>query len=498
MANAVEIEVSAPQEEVITSCEDKTLFLSGVGSGKSHAGAYISADFVRNYPNLRGFIGANTYQQLAKSTLDRIFRVWNDVFNWREGIDYVVDIIPPKNWPRVGAKLKTYENTICFNNGAMIFTASLDNYKAIDGTEFAWAILDETKDTKEEAVKEVILARMRQAGLWKNEDCEIFSDVELARKSKGKIRSWNPLYILTSPAKVDWINEWAGIGEALSIDDIHEKIFDPKDYFVGHHNGMKVVIASTYHNEHNLSDNFIENYKRDLGGNQNRINMLIYGSPVAKTGGEYYTGFDRDRNIRECDHIPEVPIHISFDFNVSPYVTSILFQVVKIENKYQFRIFDEICLESPRNHTEALCQEIEARYLLKHGKPGLFYTGDATGKNRNTATTEHNYDVIRRVLRKYITSASDRTLLSNPYLIQSRDFVNKCLAGGFPLIEVICSPRCKKLIADWEFLKEGPDGGPHKQVVKDAVSGTTYQKYGHASDAGKYGLIATFYNLYDQ
>ena len=84
-------------------------------------------------------------------------------------------------------KYINYSNIISFDNGAIIYIGSLDNAKAHEGKEFAYAILDETKDSKEQDVKDTILTRLRQKGLVIN----------------GK--EFNPLYILTSPAKVECI-----------------------------------------------------------------------------------------------------------------------------------------------------------------------------------------------------------------------------------------------------------------------------------------------------
>jgi len=488
-----QIEVSAPQDEILSSCEQFNLFLAGVGSGKSHVAGLLSADFVLNHPHVCGFIGANTLDQLSGSTLRRVFKVWEGMFGWKRDINYRVNITPPKEWIKFGEQLERYNKVITFDNGAVIFTGSMDNYSAIDGAEWGWCILDETKDTKEEAVTETVIPRVRQVGLWINKQTG-----DVAHEPKPGYVDWNPRYFLTSPAKVDWLNEMFNICDQEIVEDIHRRIFSKDDFYQRVKDGQKVVISSTYHNEGNLPKNYIPDLLSTYAGNQNRINMLIYGSPVAKTGGEYYSGFGRDENVKACPYLKDAPIHAAFDFNVNPYMSCLLFQVVKVEGVYHVRFFDEIICESPKNNTEATCLELEGKYLAKNPKGGLFYTGDATGKNKNTATTEHNYDVIRRTLFKYVSASSDRTLIRNPNLIQSRDFVNKLLAGGFPNIEVFIDPRCKKLIIDLEFLKEGPDGGPLKQVVKDKVNGTSYQKYGHVSDAFKYGLIATFNTLYEQ
>lgn len=141
----IDIKVSYPQDEILRSTKELNLFLAGYGSGKTYTGGLIAAEYIINFPKAVGLIGANTYQQLTKSTLKNIFETWNKQFGWVNGVHYVVDRIPPKHYIRYEQPLKSYENTICFGTGAILFTASLDNYKAIDGTEIAYAILDETK-----------------------------------------------------------------------------------------------------------------------------------------------------------------------------------------------------------------------------------------------------------------------------------------------------------------------------------------------------------------
>ena len=104
-----------------------------------------------------------------------------------------------------GHNFDSYENIISFDNGAVIYIGSLDNYKALDGIEVCWAVLDETKDTREEAVKQVITGRLRQQGMYVDAADNLCSN---AFTNGVANKSFNPLYIFTSPASVPWINEW--------------------------------------------------------------------------------------------------------------------------------------------------------------------------------------------------------------------------------------------------------------------------------------------------
>lgn len=483
--------MSAPQEEILQSAQPLNLFLAGAGSGKTYTEGVLSADFIINYPHIRGLIGSNTYQQLSKSTLFRIFEVWRSLFGWVENIHFVVDKIPPRGFRVFNSPLKSYENTISFNNGCLIFLASLDNYKIIDGSEFGWAILDETKDTKEEAVKEVISFRLRQMGLWVDKAGNYY--VDAAKAAAVGALGHNPMYIFTSPAKVDWINEWFGLGDYYEA--ISRKIFSKTDYFKLVKNGMKTVISSTFHNERNLPPGWIEQKLRDMAGSPHLIDMLIYGSPIAKSGGEFFSAFERLKHVGKVDYNPKYNVHISLDFNLTPYITMTCWQIVRNGNTIDVQCFDEICLPSPRNNTEDLCKEFERRYCKPAPPAGLYYYGDATGKTGTTSSREHNYQILERVLGKYLNDNSNRVLKSNPSVSATRDFVNRVLAEGTNL-RIKIADRCKNLVADHEFMKEAPDGGKLVVKVKDPSSGSTYEKYGHTSDSERYFLCSAFSSMF--
>lgn len=489
-----EIKVSDPQDEVLKSTKQRILSLAGQGGGKSHIAGLLSADFAINYPFVRGFIGANTYGQLTKSTLDRIFKVWLEEFGWTKGVEYVVDNQPQPHFKIFGPKLKSYENTISFNNGALIFLGSLDNFKAIDGSEFAWGILDETKDTKEEAVKEVITGRLRQPGLWVTKEGKVYNDIISAKKNKAQ--AWNPLYVLTSPAKVYWINDWFELSD--KYEDISKKIFSKTDYYSLTTEDKHIVIYSAYHNEENLPENFIEQRKKDLAGSPSLIDSLIYGSPIAKAGGEFFGSFDRLKHVSKVPFLNGVNIHFSFDFNSKPYNTLTCWQIIRKEEIYQVRCFKEICLQPPNNETEQVCNAA-VKQVLEPIKsiPGVFYYGDASGSNETALSKDHHFDIIERVLKKYLNESSHRVLNRNPSVVKTRDFINKIFAGGFP-IEIIIDDGCKNLITDLEFLKQDPDGGKLIEYAKDKITGQKYEKFGHTSDSMRYFLISAFSGLFQK
>lgn len=476
------IEVSGPQEAILSSTSDANLFMAGVGSGKSHSIGLLSGDFVINHPNIIQFIAANTYSQLSKSTLKRVFQVWKDILGFEREIDYVVDRIPPKNFRTFGERLKSYENTISFANGALIFTASLDNYKMIDGTEFGVAFLDETKDTKEEAVKEVITARLRQPGLWVTPDGKL-----IAENKKGS-RGYNPLYIFTSPAKVKWINEWFELTDKYEL--INKKIYSKTDFFHHEIRHRCVVISSTYHNEHNLTKGFIERLLEQYKGNKNLIEMLIYGSPIAKSGGEFIKNYKRLDHVKPQSFNKSLPLHTTIDINVVPYLSALDIQIEFTEGKKYIRVIKEHALESPRNKMSYLCDDL--KYSIKQTS-GFFYYGDPTGLHRNALTKEYDnyYDVIQKELYRYVNNNTDSVLRKAPPVTTSRDFVDACFAGNWGFVIEI-DPSCKQFLNDLEFAKEDANGAMIKPKKKNEVTGQIYEELGHHLDNFRYFMCSAF------
>ena len=243
---------SSPQEYIITSTQDVNLFLAGVGSGKTHLGGFISGYLLQKFPKVFGFVGANTYQQLTTATLQRTREVWGKLFGWVVDVDYVVGKQPPKGFVTEGHNFDNYSSIISFKWGAVAYKGSLDNAKAHDGKEFGWAILDETKDSREEDVKDTIMTRLRMAGIYIDGDGQLTTEPQ---SGELEHKAFNPLYILTSPAKVQWINEWFNLDNYQN--EIQRLIYSKTDFFSKDYDDKCVVISSTYHNEENLPKGYI-------------------------------------------------------------------------------------------------------------------------------------------------------------------------------------------------------------------------------------------------
>lgn len=492
MPQVIEQILSQPQAAIMNSRSNINLFLAGVGSGKTFLLGLITYNLISNFPHVRGFIAANTYLQLEHSTLFRIREYWKSIgiveYNkdsspWGQ---YVVSRRPPNinGWNTKGQSFDDYYGIVTFYNGCNVFIGSMDNAKAHEGKEFGWAVLDETKDTDECDVKEIIIARIRQTGMY-------LVDGEI--QSKGtQDQQWNPLYISTSPAKVDWINDWFDLEKY--IDEISARIYSGETYFEKEFNDKFVTISSTYHNVHNVGENYIKNV---LANNtEERGKALIYANPFTLTGGEFYSSFNRLKHVKNVDYDSSIPIHISFDQNTVPYNSASIWQIRGINGTWYINCVDEIALTNPRNSTEEVCEEFMMRY--QNHKSGLYYYGDASGKARSTMNRDfkHHYEIVEFKLRDYLLNNSDRTMTHNPSVVKRRDFVNMIFEGKLP-IQMTISESCKYLIGDLMYLKQALDGTKDKHIVTDKETGEKYQKYGHLSDGMDYILTELFKNYYN-
>src|SRR4030042_4058745 len=143
--------ISKPQAAILKSTKLINLFLAGVGSGKSYLNGVKSWKLIRNFPNVTGFFGANSYDQLNTSTLFRIREYWKSIgiVEWNKETPYgtyVVGIRPPDHFEKLNHNFESYHNIISFHNGAIAFIGSMDNAILHSGKEIGWAFLDETKD----------------------------------------------------------------------------------------------------------------------------------------------------------------------------------------------------------------------------------------------------------------------------------------------------------------------------------------------------------------
>ncbi len=213
-----------------------------------------------------------------------------------------------------------------------------------------------------------------------------------------------------------------------------------------------------------------------------------------KTGGEFYKQFEINKHVKRHKYNPDLPLHISWDDNVNPYLPCGIFQIYQIKDGgYLVAQIDEIAGETPRNTVKEVCKVIIEKY--KHHESGMFIYGDATANKQDTKLEKgHNfYTLIMDYLKEF--KPINRVQKSNPSVVMRGGWINNILESHDEIIFNI-DESCHKSISDFVGLKEAPDGSKLKETAKDPKTGANYQKFGHFSDLFDYLMCTAFKNQF--
>lgn len=241
-------------------------------------------------------------------------------------------------------------------------------------------------------------------------------------------------------------------------------------------------------------DELVNQYRQ----NENYNRIYINGDwGRAYTGGEFYHGFSYGKHVDAVQYNPELPLHVTFDFNVNPYVTCCVWQIgynAANELKRAMQI-DEICLAHPNNSTKQVCAEFRRRYFNERGhNAGLFVYGDPAGKHEDTRSEAgyNDFTIIQNELRELHPTM--RVATKAPHVKSRGDFINTVLKSDYDGISITISASCKKSTDDFMYLKQDANGDKLKEKARDDKTGIVFEKYGHTSDSADYFLTSVFHN----
>lgn len=488
---------------VYMSNKSRNLYHSGQGGGKTFLMGLISYRFVFLDPDAVGMIAANTYKQLSDSTLKEIFKVWkmmgiseyNKVSN--PGGHYVVNKQRPDHFNESIHQFENNHGKVHFINGSTIVTASLDNYEAIEGQNLSWALLDETSSTKKEAVKVVITGRLRENRFYAVNNKQNPFITKQTAKDMGilhKLKPVNPLYVFTKPAKEQWLTDYFKLEKHKR--DIEQRIFSETDYFEYKDNRYCIVVASTFHNIKNVGRDYIEGRLQEL--TKDESDLYIYGSPFGKTGNEYYSSFSLTKHVGKTFFNPDLPIHLTIDFNVNPYMSASVWQLEHKDDRIKLYCLQEYALKAPKNTVEDICDAVIDDY--GHAISHLFYYGDSSGKNKLPIKEARTYyHIIEKKMFNFVNDKSRRLLTSNPRhksllhgRMGRRDFMNATFRGLYG-VDITIDDSCTYMKADLNYILEDKNGA--KQKHEETVDGIRCQRLGHMSD-GADALICYLFGDY--
>ena len=398
------------------------------------------------FPDIRCVVARKTIKSLKESTFNTVRSVLKD-WGLIEGTHF---------------KINNLENWLQFWNGSIIYLKELEttpadpNFERLGSTEITAAFVDEVSEISERAI-EVLMSRCR----WKVADYMGY-----------------PRVLMTTNPCATWVRS-----RFVQDDDGNPAALADTDAFVR---------FSVYDNP---CDDFVKVYENNLKNIKDPATRerLLYGNWdfVDTNEAAAYWQFDGSKHLvselREQVYNPLNPIILSFDFNVMPYMSCLVFQIDY--NRKKVYVIEEILgkPEDKENNTPKFAKKIRDKYLNEQHTGGLFITGDPAGLSRSTQTEEgeNNYTIIENTLQAGRLKATRKLLKKQPPQMTRLEFINSVL-GGYDGWECQIDLRCRRFTEDLIYQKKNPDGTKSKAKVQDPKLGVKYERYGHLSDCFDY------------
>lgn len=390
--------VLLPGQRRLWSCPaDHILFVAGVASGKTQGGARWALRQLTEQPAAKGFVGAQSYQQLARVSLPALIGLLDLV-----GLEYVYNKRPPEDWG--ASRFPEHERILsvripgCDQPG-QVQTGTMDNYHAHRGIDCGWAWLDEARDMAAEAY-DVILSRLRG-----QPDGTVYRTL-----------------LTTTPNGFGWLHK--------------RFVAEPAPR-------SAIVRASTTENPY-LPTGFVDTLRAQY--TERYARQEIDGEFLNLVAGQAYYAFRRDQHVKPCPIEPGQPLWFAMDWNVSP-----LCACYGQHDKVRSRVCGEIYIQGSGRTADAADEFV--RRMAAHQHKRVVVYGDMSGANRDTRGDSTDYDILERVFRAAGWAVEIRRNYTNPPFLQSVEAVNAHLEKGLGLVD----PSCKRLITDLEQVawKEG-------------------------------------------
>ena len=392
---------------------------------------------------------------------------------------------------------------VCLSNGAKIDFGGLDDPEKIKGiSNYKRLVLDEWSEFESEDFKQV---RKRLRGKVGQQIITTFNPINETHWIKKEVfdrEQWHDVSmdIVIGGRKVP--------PELTAVKSIRmneaKYILNPRTKEVEEHAPDTVIIQSTYLNNFWVvgspdgtygyyDEQCIADFEKDRINDPDYYNVYALGEwGVIRTGSEFFGSFARSKHTAEVAYDPTLPVHLSVDSNVLPYITCTYWQVAVDGDRYEVRQIGETCAESP-NNTVRKAAKLVAKQLHEMGVDRVILHGDASTKAANNIDDEKRsfHDLFIDTLQKCGMDVEDKVSNRNPSVPMSGEFINAIFDGILPGLNIIISDVCKVSIEDYQSVQKDVNGAILKTKVKNPTTKQTYEAHGHISDTLRYIIADT-------
>lgn len=392
------------------------------------------------------------------------------------------------------------QNSIVFNDGGKIDFSGLDDPEKIKGiSQYKRVFLDELSEYDETDFKQIRLRLRGQEGQQIVAAFNPISEEHWIKKKWFDRETWHDIPMALTIGNETLPQELCAVKSVRMNSE--KMILNPNTGEYDRHAPDTIVIQSTYLNNFWVVGSPDGKYgyydQQAIATFENdRINDPDYYQVYAlgewghiRTGAEFFPSFSHGVVCGSFKYNPELPIHISMDSNVLPYVTATFFQKeYKPDDVQQVTQIDELPIESPNNSARKAAKVI-AKRLKEYGYSDKVYLhGDASGKAANTIDCENRsfFDLVIDELEREGFVVVDNIGKRNPSVATTGEFINAVWDGRVPGVSIRIDDECTVSIDDYQAVQKDENGAIAKQKVTNPVTKQKYEAHGHVSDCLRY------------
>lgn len=392
------------------------------------------------------------------------------------------------------------QNSIVFNDGGKIDFSGLDDPEKIKGiSQYKRVFLDELSEYDETDFKQIRLRLRGQEGQQIVAAFNPISEEHWIKKKWFDRETWHDIPMALTIGNETLPQELCAVKSVRMNSE--KMILNPNTGEYDRHAPDTIVIQSTYLNNFWVVGSPDGKYgyydQQAIATFENdRINDPDYYQVYAlgewghiRTGAEFFPSFSHGLVCGRFKYNPELPIHISMDSNVLPYVTATFFQKeYKPDDVQQVTQIDELPIESPNNSARKAAKVI-AKRLKEYGYSDKVYLhGDASGKAANTIDEQNRsfFDLVIDELEHEGFEVEDCIGNKNPSVATTGEFINAVWDGRVPGVSIRIDDDCTVSIDDYQAVQKDENGAIAKQKVTNPVTKQKYEAHGHVADTLRY------------
>lgn len=387
---------------------------------------------------------------------------------------------------------------ICKLNGAKITFSGLDDSEKIKGLEnYKRVFLEEFSDFEHGDFKQI---RKRLRGKHGQQIICSFNPIKITHWIKKEIfdkDKWHdiPMEVTLGGNRIP--KELAEV-KTLRM-NAPKQIMNVRTKEIVEHPSDTVLIQSTYLNNFWVvgspdgtygyyDEQCVADFEKDRINDPDYYNVYALGEwGVIRTGSEFFGSFKRGQHSGERPYNHDLPIHLSVDNNVLPFI-SISYWQVDFTIGIKIWQFHETCVESPDNTVRKSAKQV-AKYLKSIGYcDKLYIHGDASTRAANTFDDEKRswMDLFIETLGKEGFDIEDKVSDKNPSVAMTGEFINAIFDSQLSGIEICIDESCAISLEDYMSVQKDANGAILKTKVKNSTTKQLYEEHGHLSDTFRY------------